>query len=142
MIRRDPPRLWIVSKAELSQLVHYHDVVRRGLRRDFIAKADAVIERSDNEIELSSWRGGFLDRNSKFIVVIPHFCHFAPGLLPHLVMCALRRAHDAEAVAKGRAILQHKAKSRREKQVTPVPLERVVKSAIAGHDRDDVASVG
>ncbi len=138
----NPPGARVVGHDELGQLVHDLEVGEAGLRGEFIAEGDAVVEGTDGYGELAVGRSSFGDRDLQLVVVIANARDLAPRLSPRCVKRAATRVHDAQAIAQRRGAAEVEAEHRRRQERVTVALDHVVELALMRLDQHDIAPVG
>src|SRR5262249_38410612 len=100
---------------------------------------DAVIEDSEDDVELATGPGGFDDRDAQLVVMIANARHLAPWLRPRLIDVRSTRARDSETIAQCRRFPKVESERRWQDQPSPVAAEAIDQPSVADSDLNLVA---
>ena len=124
------PRLSGLCKAELGQLLHYHE--RIALRGKNVTITEAVVENANFEIDKQFVSADLTHLDSHSVIIVAHLAAFAPRGLPGLVV---RRADSVEHFETRHCviILEHEAETRIRHNL-PVTVADAVEQAVRTAD--------
>jgi hypothetical protein len=130
-----------VIESKLGQLVGDIDGAIAGLRRHFVAEAEAVVEYAHPQVEFARvgpagfGLAGRFEVHEQLVVMIAHEAAFTPRLLPGFVVTRARSVRDPEAVIEGGLRFEAHAKEASRHDVGTHVAHRIKRGA-AGIDID------
>jgi hypothetical protein len=121
----NPPRGAGIGDRKLGQLLADVDVVELRLIRKLVAKADAIVERTEHDGERATGRVLLHQLDAQLVVAIAYVAPLAPGLLPGLVEAARLDAIAAEVALQLRRVGQQESEPRLGDDLTATARDRI-----------------
>ena len=139
---RAPDGLAVLGQVELGDLRSDADRLQRGLVREFVAEAQAVVIQAEHHVHAALQAGGLGVADAPFVVMVADEAALAPRLLPGLVHGHGLAGGDRQAALQRRGVGQQEAQLRRRDHHPPLTQDGVHRPAVVvgeGLDRQDAA---